>query len=110
MPRKAGSPAKATQYLQRAVQVDSNNPADYLRLSVLLGAINRMAESVRVLQQGLLLSPYNRLFYEFLAARYISMQQQEDATKVAHQGLQLFPEDATLRDMLEKANSTRTSP
>jgi len=107
---QAGSPAKATRYLQRAVQLQSANPADYLRLSVLLGATNRMAESVKILKQGLLLSPYNRLFYEFLAARYLSMQQYEDATRIAHQGLQLFPEDANLRGMLEKANSAATSP
>lgn len=107
---KAGSPAKATQYLQRAVRLQSNNAADYLRLSVLLGTTNRMAESLSILKQGLQLAPYNRLFYEFLAARYLSMQQSEDATRVAQQGLQLFPEDANLRGLLEKANSVATSP
>ena len=107
---EADSPRKATEYLQRAVKSGSDNPADYLRLSILLDSTNQVAESVSILNQGLRLSPYNRLFYEFLTERYLSMQEHQDAVDTAQRGLRLFPEDTTLQSLLEKANSAAPSP
>jgi predicted Zn-dependent protease len=101
----ADGEATAIRYLERAVQLESTEPAVYLVLAQLLARANRLPASVEILKQGLRLSPYNPQFYELMVASYISMKKYENAVAAAQQGLQLFPEDSDLRSLLERAKS-----
>ncbi len=104
-----GGRAKATQYLERALQLGSDDPQDYLRLAELLAHADRLPESIEVLKRGVRLSPYDRLFYEIWVADDMSMGKFQEAAQAAGQGLQLFPEDSIIRSLLRAPISDATS-
>jgi tetratricopeptide (TPR) repeat protein len=55
------------------------------------------AEAIKVLEKGLEANPYYREFYEAAAGHQMALGQFGAAVKIIRKGLNLFPDDMTLR-------------
>ena len=94
---------QAIRYLYRAVELGSSNPGDYRSLGQMLGEAGRVLESIEVLKRGLALAPYDVIFYQSLSADYVSLGRDSEAAAIAMEGLSLFPEDTSLKTLLQTA-------
>ena len=84
----------------------STAPEDFLLLAELDGRANRHEDAIRVLEQGRVLNPYFAEFYDSTAAQQIALGKNGEALKVIRKGLELFPDDMTLRAMEKHVRST----
>jgi len=78
---------------------------DYLLLAGLYGKKKQNTEAIAVLQKGMRANPYVREFSESLAVEYMALGQYRDASDVIRKGLDLFPDDVTLRVLQKKVQS-----
>lgn len=100
-----GDLSKAVAYARQVVDRGSSSPYDYLLLDSFLARSGDTAASIDVLKKGISIAPYDNLFYESLAARQMSGGNIVDGLETIHRGLELFPEDSVLREMLQTAAS-----
>jgi len=89
------------RYLAEAVRAGSTAPEDFLLLGDLYGRDARHEEAIRVLEKGREANPYFREFYEAVAVQEIELGKYGDALQTIRKGIDLFPDDTTLR-LLEK--------
>jgi len=102
---------KALDYMKQVFRAGDPNVDDYLFLANLYTRTTQPKEAVAILEKARTASPYFREIYENLAAAYMELGQYGDALKVLGKGMELFPDDATLRALQKKANSaTLTGP
>ena len=87
----------AIEYLARAILGGARTPEDFLLLADLYGGDNRHAEAIRVLDKGLEANPYFRELYEATARHQMALGQYANALQTIRKGLDLFPDDITLR-------------
>lgn len=92
---------EAIRYLERELRAGSVSPEDFLLLAELYARVHKDSEALGALRKGMLENPYAREFPEAIAARYVALGQYRDALEFIRNGLELFPDDATLR-LLEK--------
>ena len=78
---------------------------DYLLLAGLYGKKKQNTEAIAVLRKGMRANPYVREFAESLAVEYMALGQYRDAADVIRKGLDLFPDDVTLRILQKKVQS-----
>jgi hypothetical protein len=78
---------------------------DYLLLAGLYGKRKQNAEAISVLRKGMRDNPFVREFSESLAVQYMALGQYRDASAVIREGLDLFPDDVTLRVLQKKVGS-----
>jgi tetratricopeptide (TPR) repeat protein len=78
---------------------------EYLLLAGLYGKKKQNTEAIAVLQKGMRANPYVREFSESLAVEYMALGQYRDASDVIRKGLDLFPDDVTLRVLQKKVQS-----
>jgi hypothetical protein len=78
---------------------------DYLLLAGLYGKKKQNTEAIAVLRKGMRANPYVREFSESLAVEYMALGQYRDAADVIRKGLDLFPDDVTLRVLQKKVQS-----
>ena len=98
-----GDLPKAVSYARQVIDGGSTSAYDYLLLDSLLSASGDPTSAIEVLQKGLLIAPYNNFLYENLAAREFSTGNTPAALETIKRGLELYPEDAVLRDMHDRA-------
>jgi hypothetical protein len=98
-----GNPTQAVAYATQVVDQGSTSAYDYLLLDSILTRSGNFSAAIRILRQGLLIAPYNNLLYQNLAARQMSAGNISDSLETMRKGLELFPEDAVLRDMQQRA-------
>jgi hypothetical protein len=102
---------KALEYMRDVLRAGDPNIDDYLFLATLYARSSQPKEAVAILEKARAASPYFRETYENLAKDYMELGQYGDALNVLVKGIELFPDDATLRDLQKKANSaTLTGP
>ena len=93
----------AIAYLARVIETDAVAPENTLLLAELYGRDNRHTEAIRVLEKGLQANPYFRELYEAAARHQVALGQHGDALKTIRKGLDLFPDDTTLRLLQSEA-------
>ena len=97
----------AASYLEKAVDLGSQAPMDYVALAGILfrsGEKNRAAE---VLAKATTLFPYIPTPYENLAFCYYSLGEELKERQVIANGLAVFPGDTNLRALLQKLPPAR---
>jgi tetratricopeptide (TPR) repeat protein len=96
---------RALECMKRVLRMGTPNIDDYLFLSNLYVRTKQDREAVTILEKARSSSPYFREVYESLATEYMELGQYGDALTVLHQGIDLFPDDWTLRALEKKASS-----
>jgi hypothetical protein len=100
--KDADGSSLAIRYLDGAIHQGATNPADFEHLAMLLAAANRRSDALKILQQGMQLIPYYAEFYRLSAAVNFSANQKQQACEVAAKGVEKFPQDTAIRDLLKK--------
>ena len=88
---------RAIDDLERAIELGSTVPEDYLMLAELLERSARLNDSVDLLRQAISHDPYESVYYRTLARRCLRYARFQDVVEITKEGLQLFPEDSWLR-------------
>lgn len=96
--------------ISQAVALGSTRSDDFLVLGQMLTKKGDPAQAVKILMQGISIAPYDERLYQTLTIVYISTQQYDKALTMLRQATGLFPEDATLRSLREKAEQAGTAP
>ncbi len=99
--------AAATHYFEEALRAGSTDAYDIELLATLLAKARRTQDVIETLRRGLELDPYSPRLYKLLAAQYVSLKDYDDALKTLKKELELFPEDALTRSLIEKAEHLR---
>lgn len=102
--------AAALSYLDRAIKNGANAPGDFERLATLLAGAGRAADAVKPLQLGISLAPYDVTLYRQLAGVYLALGRGADEVAILRQANEIFPQDATVRNLLEKTNGSALKP
>jgi tetratricopeptide (TPR) repeat protein len=105
----AENAAKAIDLLSRAVERGSTRSSDYDALASLLAKNGRWPDAVTTLEKGIQLFPYEKQLANRLTLLYISRQQYVQAIAVMRRNVTLFPEDDTMRKMLDMAQQAGSS-
>jgi hypothetical protein len=95
--------SRAREQLARAIELGFHAYTVYADLSDAMERLGRLDESARVLADGVTLHPYSPVLYKMLAMRYIGLKQYARAKETMQRYVELFPEDAFMRGLLEKA-------
>jgi tetratricopeptide (TPR) repeat protein len=101
----AASSTEVIGYLEHSLEAGSVDRGDALLLARLYAADHREAAAIHILQKAAGVNPYVPEFVEALAALYLKLGQYRTTQTLIEKGLQLFPEDASLRQMRTKAES-----
>jgi predicted CXXCH cytochrome family protein len=102
--------AAGIRYLDLARNRGSTNPADFELLARLLAAAGEQRKAVDVLQQGVVLIPYDAELYRLLAKTYGSLNKSREACEVLADANRIFPQDSGIRGVLEGCQSTKPAP
>jgi Tetratricopeptide repeat len=100
----------AIESMKRVFRLTPPNVDDYLLLGNLYSRTKRPKEAIQLLEEARRSNPYFREIYELLAQNYMALGQFGDALSVTQQGLRLFPDDANLRTLEEKAKAVDLGP
>jgi tetratricopeptide (TPR) repeat protein len=98
-----GDLSKAVSLATQVIDQGSTSSYDYLLLDSLLTRTGNTAGSIELLKRAISVSPYEQSFYENLALRQFSSGNTAEGVATIQRGLELFPEDAVLREMREQA-------
>ena len=93
---------QAIRYLQGAILHGATNPADFEELAELLVTAKRPTEAVKILHQGMQLAPYHVELYRLSATIDFSLNKTQDACEVAARGRQRFPQDDSIRALMDQ--------
>jgi tetratricopeptide (TPR) repeat protein len=108
MAQKAGSDGDlptAIRYARRVTEQASASDSDYLLLDGLLVRSGNPKASIAALKQAISIAPYSNALYENLAARQMAAGDMNDGLATIKHGLELFPEDAALRDLAQQPSA-----
>lgn len=86
----------------RAVKRGSTNPSDFEHWARTLAQTGDLEGAISVLKRGLAIDPYYALFYRDLTLVYIAAKQYSNAIQTIQQELSLFPQDSSMRGILDK--------
>jgi tetratricopeptide (TPR) repeat protein len=101
----AGTPEAlkdAKKYFEQAIQLGSKERDNFLSLAELYSRSGDDADAIHVLRQGMHENPYAPEFPESLATALIRSDDYRNAADVVRRGLDLFPDDAILRNLRGK--------
>jgi predicted Zn-dependent protease len=96
---------QAIQYLSKAFEGGSTSAVDYQDLAELLAKTAQTDRAIAILKQGIVLSPFQPVFYKMLALQYIHQKDHPKALETMNRHLELFPEDTFMRNLLRQAQS-----
>ncbi len=102
---KAGNFASAAEHLQRAVALAPPQATTCADLADALTHLERKDEAVTWLDKSIQLDPFNPFTQRTLVVRLIDLKQYARARAALEHYVQVFPQDAFMRRMLEKARS-----
>jgi hypothetical protein len=103
--KNAEGSALGIRHLQEAILHGATNPADFEELAQLLVAANRQAEAANVLGQGMRTDPYDAELYRLGAKIYLTLNKMQEACEVAVKGRQRFPQDDTIRALMNRCDT-----
>lgn len=98
---------QAIEYLERALESGSKEPGDRLLLGDLLLREGRAPEAVRDASFLVTSDPYNPLCYLLLASAFMVEGSRDKAMEVINNGLNIYPENTSLRRLVKKINSEK---
>lgn len=98
-----GDLKQAIAYAAQVVDQGSISSYDYLLLDGLYVRSGDIPASIKVLQKGLTIAPYNNVLYQNLVIRQFTAGNIEDGLGTLKKGLKLFPEDSGLREIRDRA-------
>jgi hypothetical protein len=101
------SASQAIRYLEGAVQQGATNPTDFEELAKLLVAGNRQSDAIKVLRQGMQVSPYDAELYRLSGKIYVALNKMQEACEVAAQARQKFPQDDAIRDLSNRCDTPK---
>lgn len=100
---ESGNAGQAIAHLERALKLDPGLAAAYSYLSEALAQQGEINEAIDASEKAVSLDPYNGLYQKALIDRLIAGKQYDKATAAMEHYMELFPEDAFMRRMLEIA-------
>jgi tetratricopeptide (TPR) repeat protein/catechol 2,3-dioxygenase-like lactoylglutathione lyase family enzyme len=100
-----GDLSKAIHFAREAIDRGSTADYDYLLLDGLLARSGDLTGSIEVLGKGLAVSPFSNSLYESLVVREQAVGDTAGAAATLTKALELFPEDAVLRNSRQKASA-----
>ena len=102
--------SKAIGYLSRAIQLGAPSPNVYLMLGHVLARSGRTPEAIDILKKGSALFPYMTEFYQSMAVDQMSIGKYSDAVQSIKKGLEIFPGDTALKNLLKKSQRVLLPP
>jgi tetratricopeptide repeat protein len=98
-------PDRAMQYMTQAIRVSPANIDDLIFLAELNIGQKRIPEAVQLLEKARAMNPNVREIYALLGAQFMTIGDYRSALRELKAGIDLFPDDATLRALDQKARS-----
>jgi tetratricopeptide (TPR) repeat protein len=108
MAQKAGSDGDlptAIRYARQVIEQASASDSDYLLLDGFLARSGNPEASIDALKQAIAITPYSNALYESMAARQMAAGKMSDGLATIKRGLELFPEDAALRELEQQTSA-----
>jgi hypothetical protein len=102
---KAGNFASAAEHLQRALALSPLQATTCADLADALTHLDRKDDAVTWLDKSIQLDPFNPFTQRTLVVRLIDLKQYARARAALERYVQVFPQDAFMRRMLEKARA-----
>jgi len=102
---KAGNFASAAEHLQRALALSPPQATTCADLADALTHLDRKDDAVTWLDKSIRLDPFNPFTQRTLVVRLIDLKQYARARAALERYVQVFPQDAFMRRMLEKARA-----
>jgi len=93
---------RAAHYLSRALERGAEEPTTFLYLGQALSRNGQDIEALSAFQRGLSAYPYDLPLRAGVAMEYLRLHQTQRALEAMRRQLELFPEDALMRDMMKK--------
>jgi tetratricopeptide (TPR) repeat protein len=94
--------SRAADYLSRAIERGGEEPTTFLYLAQALLRSGQNSQALRALERDLAAYPYDLPLRAGVAMGYLGMHERQRALEFMRQHLELFPEDAPMRDMMKK--------
>lgn len=107
---RAEGNAAALRYLERAIKDGASAPTDFERLAALLVGAGRASDAVDPLQHGIRVAPYDVTLYRQLAGVYIALNRPSDAVAILRKANEIFPQEASVRKLLEYRGALMPKP
>ena len=96
---------RAAQYLDRTLQRGSEESTTFLYYGQALASEGQDSEALSVFQRGLSAYPYDLPVRAGVAMEYLRLHQTQRALEAMREHLDLFPEDALMREMMKKVKA-----
>jgi tetratricopeptide (TPR) repeat protein len=93
---------QAADYLSRAIEQGGQEATTYLYLGQALSRSGKDVEALRVFERGVYAYPYDLPLRAGVAMEYLRLHDTQRALEAMHRQMELFPEDALMRDMMNK--------
>jgi hypothetical protein len=106
----ADGKARALGYLERAIKNGANKPADFERFASLLVGAGRARDANEYLQQGIQVAPYDVTLYLQLAGVYVALDRRSDAVAILRRANEIFPQNDSIRKLLDNPEALRPKP
>jgi hypothetical protein len=97
---------KAAVLLSRAIEHGDEEATTFLYLGQALSRSGRDSEALRVFERGVTAYPYDLPLRAGVAMEYLRMHERQRALDAMRRHLELFPEDALMRSMMKKVESS----
>jgi hypothetical protein len=97
---------RAAEYLSRAIEHGGEEPTTYLYLGQALSRSGHDSEALQAFERGVQAYPYDPPLRAGVAMEYLRLHEKQRALEVMRQHLELFPEDALMREMMKKVENS----
>ena len=107
MIKAADAPSpKAVEYLEAALEAGSSAASTFEDLAAMYARADREFEALETLRDGAATLPYHPRMRKLLILKYINLKLYSEAAKSMEKYVALFPEDAVMRDLLQKVQGS----
>jgi TolA-binding protein len=93
------------EFLSQAIAAGSTSVIDHQDFAQLLAAAGRSAEAVSVLEKATKLFPFTPMLYKLMSLQLIQQKDYAKALQTMRRHLDLFPEDAFMRNLIKQAEA-----
>lgn len=97
---------QAADFLSRAIERGGEEATTFLYLGQALSRNGQDTEALQVFERGVSAYPYDPPLRAGVAMEYLRLHDTQRALETMRQHLELFPEDALLRDMMKKVEGS----
>jgi tetratricopeptide (TPR) repeat protein len=99
--------ARAADYFTRALKLGSEDPSTFLDLGTALWRLGRAEQADKLLERGVAAYPYAPALRARLALQYLSEHRNQRARELIKDYMEVFPENSSMRDMLNKVEGLK---